>query len=301
MGKATSVDLDGDASGRRQRLGAELRRLRDQAGISGRDLAQRISTSQSKVSRIESGAAVPSIPAVTAWAQAVGASSEVTDALIALTEAVFTQVHPWSATLPGLGHIQDNVQELESRALEMSTFQPSVVPGLLQTAEYARRVLTLFHPHADSDIPAAVAARLDRQVALFEEARRFSFLITEAALRWRPGPPRLLLAQLDRIASLLTLENVSIGLIPQGVEATAPMTHGFVILDGAEHDGSADDARNETSVLVEVIHGCLVVNDPESVELYQARWSRLRQMALFDDAAQRFIGEIAADIKVAGK
>jgi transcriptional regulator with XRE-family HTH domain len=301
MGRATTVDLDGDASGRRQRLGAELRRLRDQAGISGRDLAQRISISQSKVSRIESGAAIPSIPAVTAWAQAVGASSEVTDALIALTEAVFTQVHPWSATLSGLGHIQDNVQELESRALETSTFQPSVVPGLLQTAEYARRVLTLFYPHTDNDIPAAVAARLDRQVALFEEARRFSFLITEAALRWRPGPPRLLLAQLDRIASLLTLENVSIGLIPQGVEATAPMTHGFVILNGPEHDGSADDARNETSVLVEVIHGCLVVNDPESVELYQARWSRLRQMALFDDSAQRFIGEIAADIKVAEK
>lgn len=295
------MDLDGDASGRRQRLGAELRRLRDQAGISGRELAQRISISQSKVSRIESGTATPSIPIVTAWAQAVSAPDEATEALIALTEAVFTEVHLWSATLPGRGHIQDNIQELETHALETSTFQPSVVPGLLQTAEYARRVLTLFHPHADNDIPAAVAARLDRQVALFEEARKFNFLITEAALRWRPGPPRLLLAQLDRIASLLTLENVSIGLIPHCVEATAPMTHGFVILDAPGHDDAADDARNETAVLVEVIHACLVVNDPESVDLYQARWSRLRQMALFDDAAQRFLSEITADVKAVGK
>jgi transcriptional regulator with XRE-family HTH domain len=292
------MGLDGDPSGKLQRLGAELRRLRDQAGISGRDLAHRIGISQSKVSRIESGSATPSLPAVTAWAQAVGASGETVEMLVALTEAVFTEVHSWSATLPGRGHIQDNIQELELRAQETSTFQPSVVPGLLQTAEYARRVLTLFHPpDADNDIPAAVAARLDRQVALFEEARRFSFLITEAALRWRPGPPRLLLAQLDRIASLLTLENVSIGLIPHRVEAVAPMTHGFVIFEKRGDDSARGDENHDSAVLVEVVHACLTVNDPESVALYRARWSLLKQMALCDDEARRFLAEIAADIR----
>ena len=59
---------------KRERLATELRRLRDQAGISGRDLAHRVGISQSKVSRIESGTVIPSLPEVTAWGEAVVAA-----------------------------------------------------------------------------------------------------------------------------------------------------------------------------------------------------------------------------------
>jgi hypothetical protein len=111
------------------------------------------------------------MPVVTAWADAVAASADVKDMLVALTEAAFTEVHSWRTTLAERGHIQDDIQELENRAQETCTFQPALIPGLLQTAEYARRVFTLFRPpRAEHDIPAAVAGRLDRQVALFEDA-----------------------------------------------------------------------------------------------------------------------------------
>jgi hypothetical protein len=221
--------------------------------------------------------------------------------LVALTEAAFTEVHSWRTTLASRDHIQDGVLELEMRSQETFTFQPSVVPGLLQTAEYARRVLTLFHPsHTERDIPAAVAGRLDRQIALFENARRFSFLITEAALRWRPGPPKLLLAQLDRIASLMTLQNVSIGLIQHRVEARAPTTHGFVIFTTPGGD-DADEEKQDPTVMAEVIHANLIIKEPDDVALYQARWSLLQQMAIFDDEAQGFLAEIAADIRAVDK
>ncbi len=173
----------------RRRLAVELRRLRDRAGLSGRQLAERISISQSKVSRIESGFTIPSGPEVAAWAAAVSASGTATELLTMLTDAAYTEVHPWHAALREQVHLQDEIQEIETRADIELTYEPTVVPGLLQTAEYARRVFTMFEPaYAELDIPAVVSGRLDRQVALFDPGRRFMFLITEGAVPWTTSP-----------------------------------------------------------------------------------------------------------------
>lgn len=272
----------------RERLAAELRRLRDLAGVSGRDLAQRIGISQSKVSRIESGAVVPSLPEVTAWGKELGVSVETQGRLTALIEAAYNEVHPWGSVLRR-GSLQESVQDQESTATRISVFQPSVVPGLLQTAEYARRVIAMFHrQYSEADPAAEIASRLHRQLALYEADRHFDFLVTEAALRWRPGSVRLQLAQLDRIASISTLENVSIGLIPLSSEATTLITHGFVLYEGEEQDSWVD---------VETIHADMKVAAPEHMEIYRSRWSLLRQMALFDDDAQEFLSRIVADLR----
>jgi transcriptional regulator with XRE-family HTH domain len=94
---AISAGAFREPQAKRQRLGDELLRLRDLAGLSGRDLAQRIGISQSKVSRIETGRAVPSIPEVTAWADAVGTTVEARDRLRALTDDALVEVHTWRA------------------------------------------------------------------------------------------------------------------------------------------------------------------------------------------------------------
>src|ERR1044072_3627544 len=93
----------------RERLAAELRRLRDIAGVSGRDLAQRVGISQSKVSRIESGAVVPSLPEVTAWGKELGVSVEAQGRLTALIEAAYNEVHPWGSAMRR-GTLQDSIQ-----------------------------------------------------------------------------------------------------------------------------------------------------------------------------------------------
>lgn len=275
----------------RRRLATELRRLRDRAGMSGRQLAERISVSQSKVSRIESGLTVPSGPEVAAWAAAVVASDTATELLTMLVDAAYTEVHPWHAALREQVHLQDEIQEIENRAGAELTYEPTVVPGLLQTAEYARRVFLMFEPaYADLDIPAVVAGRLDRQTALFDPARRFSFLLTEGALRWRVGPLHVHLSQLDRIASLSTLDSVSIGLIPHAVPARTHSPHGFVIFESLHHDGDA-------LVMVETVHAGLTVNDPVHVALYRRQWSLLAEMAVFGDAARELLALVAADVR----
>jgi transcriptional regulator with XRE-family HTH domain len=275
---------------KRRQLGGELRRHREQAGVSGRQLAVRIGISQSKVSRIETGAALPTLPQVKAWASAVGASSSATEMLLVLTDATYTEVHPWSAAMQDQIHLQDEIQDLENRTGLKRTYEPSLIPGLLQTAGYARRVFTMFRPaYAERDIPAVVAGRLDRQVALFDPARQFEFLITEAALRWRIGPAGLLRSQLDRIASLGTLENVSIGLIPQAAPALTHVPHGFVIFEAAYDE---DDAL----VLVETVDSNHTVSAAHLVALYHHHWSLLRQTAVYDTAARDLLTQVAADI-----
>jgi transcriptional regulator with XRE-family HTH domain len=275
----------------RRRLAAELRRSRDRAGLSGRQLAEQISISQSKVSRIEAGRTIPSAPEVAAWAAAVNASDTATELLTALTDAVYTDVLPWHAVMQKRIHIQDEIQEIENRSRAKLVYENSLVPGLLQTAEYARRVFGMFDPaYAELDVPAVVAGRLDRQVALFDPAQRFAFLITEGALRWRPGPPAVLLSQLDRIASLSTLENVSIGLIPHARQAHTYVPHGFVIFEPADRDSDA-------LVMVETVHANLTVNDPLDIAVYRRQWARLERVAVFGDAARELLAAVAADVR----
>ncbi|WP_231335439.1 helix-turn-helix domain-containing protein [Actinomadura graeca] len=293
-----------EARGTRERLASELRRLRALSGLSGRDMAGRLGISQSKVSRIESGATMPSLPEVTGWARAVSAPDETVRRLVDITEQAFTEVEAWRTAMRDRPHLQDEVQERENKTWWTQTFQPSVVPGLLQTAEYARRVFSLFDevPYGKEELAAAVAGRLNRQLALYQEDRRLDFLITESALRWRPGSPRLLLAQLDRIASQSTLDNVRIGVIPSDALAVTYASHGFVIFNGRNYGtGTGEDAEdeNDSYVTVETVHAQLNVTGPD-VAHYRRRWSRLAEMALFGDEVRAFIAELGAEIRGRG-
>jgi transcriptional regulator with XRE-family HTH domain len=292
------VSMGGDGAEqptRRRQLAAELRRARELLGMSGRELAHRIGVSQSKVSRIESGAAIPSVPEVTRWAEALGMSTERLTCLVALTESVFTEMHSGLTTLRNRTPVQDDIERRELRARLTRTFQPSFVPGLLQTAEYARRVIAMTRfPGAADELAETLAGRLRRQLVVYEEGRRFEFLITEAALRWRPGPPRLLIAQLDRIASLATLDNVSIGIIPADTETASPTAHGFVIY-------SANDNGQEPYAEVEMVHASLLVHEPADVGLYLRRWELLTETAVFDEDAGALLAKVCSSVRTAGE
>lgn len=283
-------DTDQHRAGREQ-LAAALRQIREQAGVSGRTLAGRLRFSQSKVSRIELGTTLPTLPEVKAWADALDATDEQRRWLMALTESVLTEVYGWQAALQSRSHLQDEIEERETRAKVVRTYQTSVVPGLLQTAEYARRLFTMSQvPYAVDDLAAALSGRMQRQLALYESDRRFDFLITESALRWRHTSVNTLLAQLDRIASLSTLENVSIGLITHDMSATTLTSHGFVVYD-------LNDGDHDTFVEVETIHANLIVNSPDHVALYEDRWHQLNQMAIFDEDARRFLTDLASELR----
>ncbi|MGH8887987.1 MAG: helix-turn-helix domain-containing protein [Egibacteraceae bacterium] len=279
-------ELDQAASPRR-RLAALLRDLRVAAGLTGEELGARCGWTQSKVSKIETGRTPPQVGDVEAWARATGAPEEVRADLVERAEAALTEASTWRAELQqGLAAKQQRVGQLEAEATSIRVFMPSAVAGLLQTAEYARRVFTLADVTGQRDIPAAVTARLERQQILYDETKRFEFVLTEAALRWRPGPPSMLLGQLGRIASLDSLPSVEIGVIPFTVEATTLHPETFTILGG-----------EDTLVLVETVTAELAVRDPRDVAAYVDLFGRLREQAVFSEAMTGLLDAIAEDVR----
>jgi transcriptional regulator with XRE-family HTH domain len=195
-----------------QELGSRLLSLRQRARLSGVALAKRLGTTQPRISRIETGRTVPSLDDVRAWAKATNATQEELQELAGLVERLAVEATSWRILHRlGLTERQRQIAELEQSASAIRVFQPTMVPGLLQVADYARRVMEQGNPSSQSDLAAAVAKRMERQTILYNQSKHFEFLITESALRWRPGPPELMKAQLDRVISMASLPNVKLG------------------------------------------------------------------------------------------
>jgi len=266
----------------RTRLGAELRSLRMLAGLSGQALAREVGTSQKTVSRIERGESLPDLPQVTAWARSTGAADRLT-ILTGLLEAAINEVTAFRGKPGGLASFQPEIRELEAVSGTVRNFQAGIIPGLLQTPGYARRVFELA---GVGDLAAAVAVRLERQQALYDEKRRFEFLLTEAALRWRPGPPEMLAAQLGQVAALATLETVELGVIPAGAEMHAITRCSFIVYE--------DRTDGEPPVVaVETPHALLYAGDPADIEVYRGQLALFRRSALTGSEAVEFVRGLA--------
>jgi hypothetical protein len=243
--------------------------------------------SQKTISRFERGDSLPSMPQVAAWARATSAGADRLTVLTGLLEAAVNEVATFRDKLAdGLVAVQLEVRELEASAGTVRNFQTGIIPGLLQTADYARHVLDMANINDDTNIAAAVAARLERQQALHDKSRRFEFLMTEAALRWRPGPPELLAAQLDHVAALATLDTIELGVIPMDAEMHAITRCSFIVYE------DRTDGRPPV-VAVETPHASLYASDAADVELYRDQLALFRQSAIYGAEALDFIRAIA--------
>lgn len=209
--------------------------------------------------------------------------------LISATEAALNQTDAWHefAQDVSFAEMQEQVQRREATARTQRSFLPTLVPGLLQTAEYARLVFIASDLSGEQDYAAAVQRRLDRQQLLYDQAHTFEFILTEAALRWRPGSREVLISQLDRIASVATLSNVTIGVIPLDAESRAIAWHGFTLNENVD-DG-------EPFVQVETMHAYLTVARPEDVELYRRQYDVLRESAATGQACSDFLSELRTE------
>jgi transcriptional regulator with XRE-family HTH domain len=270
--------------GARRQLGSRLLELRRKAGLSGADLARLLNTNQPRISRIETGRTVPSLDDVRAWAEATNATADEVAELGALVGRLATQATSWRILHRlGLTQRQREIGELEREATAILVFQPTMVPGLLQVADYARRVMAQGNPSSQADLGQAVAERMERQTILYDQGKHFEFLITEGALRWRPGPPELMAAQLDRLVSVASLPNVALGVLMLDQEAPDAYLHPFVIFE----------LEGDTLVTVETLSAELQVNEPQEIEVYRRTLERYRGSALWADNAIQTIRALA--------
>ncbi len=267
----------------RARLRTELLRARDLTGLSGRTVADRIGSTQGTVWRFEHGKALLPIPKIEAWLDACNVRGEDRRRLLELAETVNSETRPWRDLLAEDGHLQEFARLQEQDVALVQNFQATIIPGLLQTPEYARRVLTLGRT---SDVAGAVAVRVERQQVLYDAAARFEFVISERALRATLGAADVLAAQLDRVVSLSRLPAVTVVVVTDDVEALP--WHSFILWTG-------DDQGQY--VTTELVHGSQEISDPESVGMYAALWESLWSAALFGDDARQVLERIAEDYR----
>jgi transcriptional regulator with XRE-family HTH domain len=278
----------GELSAQRRRLGAALRRLRTGAGLSGEQVAREIGISQSQVSRIELGHQAASVDVVKRWSQACQASTEVLAELTEWAEGAAFEAVAWNKTMGrGLAGLQQDVRELEAGARTILNFTPLLVPGLMQVPEYARRIFAAGDPDGRLDVGAAIAARMDRQLALYEESRRFEFVIGEAALRWHIAPANVMLAQIDRVMTVATLSTVTLGLLP--LSSNAWHEHGFNVMD--------DPVDGDPLVGIETMTRAITITDAQEVGEYRDMFRRVQASALTGAEATDLLLEIRGDLQ----
>jgi len=185
----------------------------------------------------------------------------------------------------GLSEVQREQANLEEKTKLLRAFEVTTVPGLLQTAEYARaRLEQAVRVHGlPSNIDEAVRARLRRQDVLYRPDKRFRFVVTEAALRFRLCPDEAMLAQLERLVALSAMRNVELGIIGFDAECIVSPRHGFWIYD--------DDL-----VTVETYSAELNLAQPQEIEVYGAVFDQLAAVASYGSEARAIILRVIDDL-----
>jgi transcriptional regulator with XRE-family HTH domain len=262
----------------REVLGSRLRELRRDAGLTGRDLASRAGWHSSKVSRIEYGKQNPSESDIRAWCLHTHAEDQVPD-LIASMRGIEALWVEWRKQLAlGTRRRQEISIALAEQTKVFRAYDPTVIYGMLQTAQYAREIMSLgvkFHQIQD-DLDSGVAARMERQRFLYEGDRRFLVLLGEQALRTNIGGQDVMAGQLDRLLAVAGLPSVSIGIIPAAARMPLAPENAFLIFD-------------DRMVMIETYSAELTITQPREVAIYAKAFSWLSQAAVYHQQARALI------------
>ena len=254
----------------REALGARLRQLRTDAGLTGQQMADHLGWAQPKVSKIETGKQAITESEMVAWARAVSAPPKVEEELQAQFRRARAEYASWRKQFrAGPAAHQEEIRELEARADAIIEFQPAIVPGLIQTADYARETLSLESGPAKfgmTDIEPLVAARMRRQQVIYDQSKKIQLIVTEATLRHRLASREVHLGQLDRILAVAGLPSIEFGVVPFQAELPLIPLNAFMMYD-------------RSIVIVESLTGEQVLRDFEEIRLYEQFFDAFSRVA----------------------
>ncbi|MFE5996789.1 helix-turn-helix domain-containing protein [Streptomyces sp. NPDC056454] len=266
-------------------LGVRLRELRTEAGLTVRDFAARCGWAPSKVSKLENGKQTASTADLEAWAAAVG-QSECAAELHGRLAGLESTYRSWRRQLAA-GHraVQDALGAQHERTTVFRGFSAAVIPGVFQTPEYARSILTRYAElhGVTRDIDGAVASRMRRQEGLYRTGRRYRVLVAEAALHTRICTRAVLADQLDRLMSVNGLSTVELGIIPLTADVRIGVGDDFWI-----HD--------DRLVIAETWHTEMWLDSADDIALYTKVWDGLADGAVTGRAAHAVIARARAAI-----
>jgi transcriptional regulator with XRE-family HTH domain len=217
---------------RSRRLGRELRRLREAQGWKLEDAAKHLQCSTSRISRIESGDIKPRSGDVMELLHAYEIALDGEPALSLLSLTRDLRQSGWWQRLDAISGRYATYIAYETEATDLRNFEPTLVPGLLQTETYARVVNSVGRETDGEIIEQRVRARLIRQEVLSRKPipLRLHAILTEAALTVEVGGPDIMGEQLDHIAELCRRPNVTVQVLRFAAGAHLATGGGFAVL-----------------------------------------------------------------------
>ncbi len=262
----------------RASLGIRLRDIRRDAGLSGTELARRSSWLSSKVSKIEHGKQTPTEEDLRIWCEHCRALDQLPD-LIAAVRSIETQFAEWRRIMrSGTKRRQQASAAAYERARLFRIFEPAVIPGLLQTHDYAIAVLSTFIDflRVPDDAEEGAVARLERQRVLTHGDRHFHMVIAQQALHTNVGGPQVMAGQLEHLLEVMKLPRLRLGIIPADAPYRVPLNNGFWILDDA-------------LVQFDTYSAELSLVRPDEIALYGRAFERLAALAVYGPEARGMI------------
>ncbi len=263
-----------------------LRALRTERRWTVEHVADQLLCSPSKISRLETGQRGASARDIRDLCDLYGVDDTLRHQLADLAAEGKQQAWWQSRSLPYSTYVG-----LETAAATISDFGFGLVPGLLQTADYAMAVLRAIHPQLTEDmIRQRLSGRMDRQRLLVsEDPPQFEAVIDESVLHRLVGSQAVMRNQLNRLLEVSELPNVSVQVLPYEAGVLPASNNKFIIL-------SFRQANVPEIVFIEGLSGDLYLDRPEDVETYQDAFVRMREIASTEDQSRTMLTAIAAGL-----
>jgi transcriptional regulator with XRE-family HTH domain len=276
------------ASAQRMRVGAELRRLREAAGLSGEQVATALGWSQSKVSRIEIGRTAFTVNDVAGLLALYGVSDDGVRAELLAATAQDTGESAWIVRAGAYPRRQASMAALEPVTRRIRQYQPVLVPGLLQTPAYTWHIAKAM---GANDPDAVVEIRMQRQKALRARGGpRYEVVLDARALLLRTGPVDLLREQASALADRAAAPRTDLRVIPIGAVSPVSPATGFAMYEFREAD-------SPPVVWVEALAGDTYFSAPEDVQQYSRAFETMQNFALSEDETVGYLRSLAEDIE----
>ena len=274
---------------RLRRLAAQLRELREAAGLTQEDVSERTGKDRSTLYRLESAQQRPQKSTLIQLLDLYGAAEPRRSELLTLLREASQRgwMRPYRSELPD---VYSDYIGFEDEARSIANYESLFVPGLLQTEAYARAQLRGTLPYAsEAEIESRVAARLERQPVLIkDDAPKLWAIMDEAALRRLVGGRDVMRGQAGHLLEARSLPNVTIQVIPYGAGAHPGMDGSFVILEFPDPD-------DPSIVYVESAAGGLFLEQDAEIRRYMLMFEHLRAAASGLDATAALLEEIVSE------
>jgi transcriptional regulator with XRE-family HTH domain len=260
-------------------LGARLRDIRKDAGLTARALATATAQHYTRISKIEHGVQSPSDKDIHRWCDACGANDQIIDLIATLRAVESAYLEFTRQSRAGLKRVLGaHTLKRYQQTKVFRIYEHNVIPGLFQTAEYSAAMLSFWIRFLDApnDLDEAVAVRLERQTIVHRGGKRFVVLLEEQALRTWFGTAKTQAGQLQHLLASMSLPNVSLGIIPLMTERIAVGSTGFWIFD-------------ESLAALETPTASIEVTRPDEVDLYVRMFEALKATAVYGPAARTTI------------